>query len=255
MLKALMKWEDKLLGCKFTLVTDHKGLEYFKTQKNLLDRQVQRWEFLSRFNYTIMRIDGVDNKVVDCLSCYYENDTSDNNHSENTYVNADIRLDPDGELLPTDCYMELHAAMTRQSKYLTERQESHHIEAEILNASDKKSPPSEDTSLTDDVTAIAAGNDSKSLQTYIEETMDLQAIVKNTYHKDTICAKIITQPDDHPRFSIWEGLIWTKNQLKHDVICIPWDAFQRGRRLIEIIIDHPHQTIGHYTQWKTLNYI
>ena len=39
-LKALMKWEDKLLGCKFTLVTDHKGLEYFKTQKNLLDRQV-----------------------------------------------------------------------------------------------------------------------------------------------------------------------------------------------------------------------
>ena len=25
-LKALMKWEDKLLGCKFTLVTDHKGL-------------------------------------------------------------------------------------------------------------------------------------------------------------------------------------------------------------------------------------
>ena len=40
MLEALMKWEDKLLGRKFTLVTDHKGLEYFKTQKNLSDRQV-----------------------------------------------------------------------------------------------------------------------------------------------------------------------------------------------------------------------
>ena len=39
-LKALMKWEDKLLGHKFTLVTDYKGLEYFKTQKNLSDRQV-----------------------------------------------------------------------------------------------------------------------------------------------------------------------------------------------------------------------
>ena len=33
-LEALIKWEDKLLGCKFTLVTDHKGLEYFKTVKN-----------------------------------------------------------------------------------------------------------------------------------------------------------------------------------------------------------------------------
>ena len=31
-LEALMKWEDKLLGRKFTVVTDHKGLEYFKTQ-------------------------------------------------------------------------------------------------------------------------------------------------------------------------------------------------------------------------------
>ena len=92
MLKALMKWEDKLLGCKFTLVTDHKGLKYFETQKNLSDRQVQWWEFLSHFNYTIMHIDGVDNKVVDCLSHYYENNTLEDNHSENTYVNADIRL-------------------------------------------------------------------------------------------------------------------------------------------------------------------
>ena len=31
-LEALMKWGDKLLGWKFTLVTDHKGLEYFMTQ-------------------------------------------------------------------------------------------------------------------------------------------------------------------------------------------------------------------------------
>ena len=30
-LEALMKWEDKLLGRKFMVVTDHKGLEYFKT--------------------------------------------------------------------------------------------------------------------------------------------------------------------------------------------------------------------------------
>ena len=63
-----------------------------------------------------MHVDGVDNKVVDCLSHYYENDMSEDNHSENTYVNADIRLDPDGELLPTDHYTELCAAATRWSK-------------------------------------------------------------------------------------------------------------------------------------------
>ena len=40
--------------------------------------------------------------------------------------------------------------------------------------------------------------------------MDLRAIIKNAYCKDTICAKIIAQPDAYPRFSIWGGLIWTK---------------------------------------------
>ena len=110
-----------------------------------------------------MHIDGVDNKVADCLSRYYENDMSEDNHLENTYVNADIRLDPDGELLPTDRNMKLHAAVTRWSKRLTKRQESHHIKAKILNANDKQSLPSENTSSADDVTAIVASNDGKSL--------------------------------------------------------------------------------------------
>ena len=105
-----------------------------------------------------MHIDGVDNKVADCLSHYYENDMSDDTHLDNTYINADIQLDADGELLPTNRYAELHAAATRWSKCLAKRQEFHHIEAKILNAGDKKSLPSENRSLADDVTAIAASN-------------------------------------------------------------------------------------------------
>ena len=68
-----------------------------------------------------MQVDGADNKVADCLSRYYKNDKSDDTHLENTYVNADIWLDPDDELLPINCYMELRAAATR-SKRLAERQ-------------------------------------------------------------------------------------------------------------------------------------
>jgi RNase H-like domain found in reverse transcriptase len=128
-LKALMKWEDKLLGQKFTLITDHKGLEYFETQKNLSDRQVQCWEFLSHFNFTIMHIDGVENKVADCLSCYYENDTGDKSHLEHIYMNADARLDPDSELLPTDRYMELKTAATRWSNHLIKKREAQILES------------------------------------------------------------------------------------------------------------------------------
>jgi hypothetical protein len=102
-------------------VTDHKGLEYFETQKNLSDRQVRWWEFISRFNFTIMHVDGVDNKVADCLYRYYENDTGNESHLEHIYVNADVRLDPDGELLPTDRYMELKTAATRRSNRPAEK--------------------------------------------------------------------------------------------------------------------------------------
>jgi hypothetical protein len=52
-----------------------------------------------------MHVDGVDNKVADCLSRYYENNTGDESHP-----------DPDGELFPTDRYMELKIATMRQSR-------------------------------------------------------------------------------------------------------------------------------------------
>ena len=60
-LEALMKQEDKLLGWKFTFVTDHKGLEYFKTQPILSPQQVRWWEYLSHFNYNTIHVNGERN--------------------------------------------------------------------------------------------------------------------------------------------------------------------------------------------------
>ena len=42
-LEALIKWEDKLLGQKIVIVTNHKSLEYFKTQPHLSSRQTRWW--------------------------------------------------------------------------------------------------------------------------------------------------------------------------------------------------------------------
>ena len=39
-IEALLKWEDKLLGFKFTIVTNHEALGYLKTQHKLSSRQV-----------------------------------------------------------------------------------------------------------------------------------------------------------------------------------------------------------------------
>jgi len=99
-LKALLKWEDKLLGRRLLVVTDHKALEFFKMQRRLNSRQARWMEFLARFNYDITYVKGKTNLVADVLSRYYENDEWDNSHDESLYVNADTRLDPEGEDLP-----------------------------------------------------------------------------------------------------------------------------------------------------------
>jgi hypothetical protein len=67
-LKALLKWEDKLIGYQIHIITDHKALEFFQTQANLSSRQ-RRWNnYLSRFNFDITYVKGELNKVADCLS-------------------------------------------------------------------------------------------------------------------------------------------------------------------------------------------
>ena len=71
-LKVLLKWEDKLLGRKILVVTDHKALEFFKIQRRLNSRQAQWMEFLARFNYDITYVKGEMNQVADMLSRYYE---------------------------------------------------------------------------------------------------------------------------------------------------------------------------------------
>ena len=45
---------------------------------------------------------GVDNKVADCLSRYYETEGGEGAHECVNWVNADIRLDPEGDDLPQD---------------------------------------------------------------------------------------------------------------------------------------------------------
>src|ERR1700683_5703670 len=81
-IKALMKWEDKLVGRQFIIVTDHEALETIKmSNRDGKSGRLIHWdEYLSRFKYEVMHVPGVCNKVADCLSRYYENDRYDEVH-------------------------------------------------------------------------------------------------------------------------------------------------------------------------------
>ena len=89
----------------------------------------------------------------------------------------------------------------------------------------------------------------------IENDVGLPELFRKGYHTDTVCGKILAHPEVHPRFRVVEGLIWTKSQLGHDVVCVPREAFLRGRRIVEMIIDHAHKVISHFGQFKTSQYV
>ena len=92
-LEALLKWEEKLLGYRLHVVTDHKALEFFLTQCKLSSRQARWIEYLSRFDFDIRYVKGISNKVVDALSRYYESDTLNEIHQSHEYVNAGVCID------------------------------------------------------------------------------------------------------------------------------------------------------------------
>ena len=94
-----MKWKDEILGQMFTLVTDHKGLEYFKTQLILSPIQTQWWEYLSCFNYNTIHVDGDRNRVVDTLSHYFKYNTIEDKVSDKDFIKTNEILDPDGDLV------------------------------------------------------------------------------------------------------------------------------------------------------------
>ena len=49
-LEALMKWEDQLVGHPIHIVTNHKALQFFKTQKNIASPRQGRWmSYLDQF--------------------------------------------------------------------------------------------------------------------------------------------------------------------------------------------------------------
>ena len=99
-LEALVKWEDKLVRRKVHIITNHKALEFFKTQVQLSNRQHRWMDYMLRSQFDITYVKGEYNKVADCLSRYYKSDTAADVHDTLEYVQADRKVDPEGEDLP-----------------------------------------------------------------------------------------------------------------------------------------------------------
>ena len=245
---------NRKYGDPDTVVTNHKGLEYFKTQPNLSPRQTRWWEYLSCFNYNTIHVDGTWNQVADSLSCYYEYDTIEDEHPNSEFVKVDELLDLDRDLAPVQWFIEIQNNGIRQSQRLQEKIPAAWLESQMLNETFNKVPVEQEQGDNDTI-AHTSDNSRKPLLMVIEKEFNLNKTIMKFYWQDKIYSKILENPKAHVRFGVRQGLIFTKNNLSRDVICISPKAIHKGKQVIEIIIDHAHNIIGHYGQFKTAQYI
>ena len=166
-LEALMKWEDKLLGRKFMVVTNHKGLEYFKTQLNLSLGQTRWWEYLSHFNYDTIHVDGICNQVADSLLHYYEYDTIEDEYPNSEFIKSDEIVDPDGDLAPIQQFVEIQNQAIRRLQRLQERTPTARLESQMLNETFNNIPVEQETA-DEDTIIYTAGSNRKPLLALIE---------------------------------------------------------------------------------------
>ena len=100
-----------------------------------------------------------------------------------------------------------------------------------------------------------SGVDGQSLHVSIERDINLTRLMRAHYHKDPLFMKVLHHPEAHLHFGIKDQLIWTKNQMGRDVVCVPRKAFIWGRWLIKVVLDQAHTTIGHFGQLSTSRYM
>lgn len=285
-LEALLKWEDKLVGNTINVVTDHRALEFFKTQRRLSSRQMRWMEFLERFDYKIQYVKGVSNKVADSLSRYYQSDTDDDNHPTHDYVNADSRLDPEGEDLPWNRVIEVRAMNDQPhrrqlSEVMEERQAVANEFAKAINSSNNPggrrqlvetsdvvveelpNSPTGEPKIREEYRAERSGenptiyesiSEGPELRKYVEKAQDFIDKVKAGYKRDPLFTKIIDNPSQYRTFRYRDGLLYTTNRGTDEVLCIP-RYVTKDYSVTGIVIEQAHRILGHYSAQKTSDYI
>jgi len=287
-LKALIKWEDKLLARNIHIITDHKALEFFKTQSQLSNRQFCWIDYMSRFNFDITYVKGEYNKVADCLSHYYESDTAADIHAYHDYVQAGLKVDPIGEDLPLARYQEvvertvemcaMHAMETQRSQQLQEAKGHLEIEAQELletranaplrNQDSISLPANEDQGPGD--TSEPQGDPAPNLPATLGDALGngptrglpdlpkalntddiLLQSIKDGYPDDPMFRLVLAKPEQHTKsFTIREGLIWTTNLKGSQVLCLP-----RDQALLTRVLTQAHKIIGHFGGQRMCEYI
>ncbi|GJE98499.1 polyprotein [Phanerochaete sordida] len=271
-LEALLKWEDKLLGRHFHIITDHEALQFVKHQptSRMSYRQLRWMEYLSRYKYDISHEAGVVNVVSDCFSRYYSNDRPDEVHPYDDYVHADVRLDQLGEDLPLNRFEEykrmrigpaagdvpLPARKTITREELNSIRITRSKAAELARGEATPGPtqePAPSPAEPEPMALVPTDAITPLPQRLAVEEQFFEA-VRAGYAADPTFNKIIKNPAHFANYEVRGTDLITKNRAGDDVLCIPRAKLGK-KTLTQIVIEHAHTVLGHFGYQKTDQYI
>ena len=209
------------------MVTDHKSLEFFKTQRKLSSRQSRWMEYLSRFDFDIRYVKGETNKVADALSRYFESDTWEDATPPEEFVNADVRLDPEFDDIPWDREEEIKNAISgRHNRKVTpnehlsalkESVEERDLLAAELAANAEPDPEPTATSDEEDPTVFHSREQGPPLRTNVEGNNSFLNDVIESYSTDAFFKHVLAKLSEHSRFFLkritycFVGIVETKS--------------------------------------------
>jgi transposase InsO family protein len=116
-IQALGTWRHYLMGAKFTVMTDHRSLQYFKTQPQLSNRQMHWKDIIANYDFDIVYIEGKTNVVADGLSRRSDHLSSSSSPSlsliaSHAVTPASLRCNAVTTLL-----VDIHVAMKKDPTY------------------------------------------------------------------------------------------------------------------------------------------
>lgn len=254
-IEALLKWEDRLVGRKFRIATDHDALTDMRTAKRRTNSgRLIRWdEYLSRFDAEIEHVPGKENKVADCLSRYYESEPPDVLHPPHDYVNADVRLDRNLDFLP-DVRREEVLKLVEEVAIRALREV---VEEREKEAADLTAVPHVPKGLTDEESRTRVRDALQSgppLRDTLRGEPGLEEAIKAAYPLDRTFAKVLESPGAYPSFEMKDGLLYVTNRFGDKVLCLPFGKLKQ-RSLRERVIDEAHRLLGHMGAQKTIEYV
>ena len=141
-------------------------------------------------------------------------------------MNADVRLDPAQEDLPSGQILELRMGRVLCKSTMDQRSDRD-VEAAMIAAGQAIPSPKEDrTSHSSNITVADALTNGPSLRARVQEDVDLMHTVRAGYAEDNTFCKILESPTQFTTFMVREGLVYTRNRQFEEVLCIPRVMFK-----------------------------